>query len=308
VHLDDSVDKLLGSAAVEGQNSGVSVNTLRIHSWARRHYFALIVLLATFIFVLLAPAFARRAIPNDYLAYPVFITLKTARTFGYACGFYLNTGRAVYLVTAKHVLADGVLPADSATQKLPDGEIELLSYSKDLPIRKRVVLAVNLSILRENGDVRFHPSEDVVDVQLATVGAPIGGKSTRTISLLPGVTMKESSENDMLTVPLAAIKTFDQVAVGNDAILYGYPLSLGIPSNPQFDFSRPLLRKAIVAGRDPQKRSIIVDGADRGNSGSPVFEIDPDGEGYKLIGLVIDRLSSRYSVVKPIDFVLDLIK
>jgi hypothetical protein len=118
--------------------------------------------------------------------------------------------------------------------------------------------------------------------------------------------MKEAAESDLLGVPTAAVKTHEQVSVGNDAILYGYPGSSGIPNNPQLDPSRPLLRRGLVAGRDPQNRSIIVDGGDRGNDGCPVFEIDPEGWGYSLIGVVIDQLDSGYSIVKPMDFVLEL--
>jgi hypothetical protein len=55
-------------------------------------------------------ALARRAIPNTYLTYPVLIALKTAQTSGNGCGFYVNAERAMYLVTTRHVLADGLLP------------------------------------------------------------------------------------------------------------------------------------------------------------------------------------------------------
>jgi hypothetical protein len=284
------------------------MNNARIRTRAWPNSCCSILFALTLIFVLVDHAFARRAIPNDYLAYPIFITLKTETTFGYGCGFYLSTDRAMYLVTAKHVLAEGLLPADPATQKFPDAELELLSYSTDLPIRKRILLAVNLQTLRQSGDITPHQFQDVVVVKLATK-TTTGNKIGRSISWLPGVTIKEFSDSGILSVPMAAIKGFDQVAVGNDAILYGYPISLGIPNNPQFDPLRPLLRKALVAGRDPRKRSIILDGpAYRGNSGGPVFEIDPDGDGYKLIGIVIDRLNPGYSVVKPMDFVIEMIK
>ncbi len=87
--------------------------------------------------------------------------------------------------------------------------------------------------------------------------------------------MKESAESDLLGVPTAAVKTYEQVPVGNDVILYGYP-ALGIPKDPWLDPSRPLLRGGLIAGRDPRKRSIIVDGGDRGDDGCPVFEIGPE--------------------------------
>src|SRR5271169_2963059 len=67
-------------------------------------------------------AASQRAIPDDNLAYPVLITLKNGST---GSGFFLNTDKAVYLVTAKHVLFH------PATNRLLDRELELLSYSKD---------------------------------------------------------------------------------------------------------------------------------------------------------------------------------
>jgi hypothetical protein len=172
---------------------------------------------------------------------------------------------------------------------------------KDLPLRKRIVVAANLSAMQKNGDVKLHQSQGLVVVKLAMVGSPASGKV-----LQRGVAMKASAESDLLGVPTAAVKTYEQVAVGNDVIVYGYPGSPGIPDNPQLDPSRPLLRRGLVAGRDPQKRSIIVDGGDSGSEGCPVFEIDPEGYGYSLIGVVIDRLDSGYSIVKPMDFVLEL--
>jgi hypothetical protein len=267
-----------------------------------------ILFVAIFIVILVDHSLARRAIPNDYLAYPIFITYKTAKSVGYGCGFYLNTDGAIYLVTAKHVLAEGLSPADSESQKVSDAKLELLSYSKD-PTRKRLSLTVDLSTLRESGDVRPHQFQDIVVVKLATTGVMAASGNARSVSLLPSVTMNEAAENGVLGVPMSAVKLFDQVPIGNDGILYAYPALLSIPDNTQFDPFRPLLRKVLVAGRDPQKRSIILEGpASRGNSGGPAFEIDPDGGGYRLIGIVVDRLNSGYSVVKPMDFVLELIK
>jgi hypothetical protein len=50
------------------------------------------------------PAFAERAIPDDNLAYPVLIIVKTAKVSSTGSGVYLNTEDAVYLLTARHVL------------------------------------------------------------------------------------------------------------------------------------------------------------------------------------------------------------
>jgi hypothetical protein len=140
---------------------------------------------------------------------------------------------------------------------------------------------------------------------------------------VPGISTKGNGVG-IVGVALENVKKFDQVLVGNDAILYGYPASLGIPENPQFDPVRPLLRKGLIAGLDPQKRSIIIDApVYRGNSGGPVFEIEPQGFGHRfwLVGITTEFiplaerapdlqfiLNSGYSVAKPMDLVLDLIK
>jgi hypothetical protein len=74
-----------------------------------------------------------------------------------------------------------------------------------------------------------------------------------------------------------------------------------------------------------EKRTLIIDGpVYRGNSGGPVFEIEPDGPfitHFYLAGVLIQfiplterapdfrmLLNSGYSVAEPIDFVLELVR
>jgi hypothetical protein len=73
------------------------------------------------------------------------------------------------------------------------------------------------------------------------------------------------------------VKTFDQVLIGNDVIMYGYPTSLGLANILQLNPDRPLLRKGIVAGKNLQQHTLILDcPIYQGNSGGPIFEIDRD--------------------------------
>src|ERR1700733_4567254 len=89
-------------------------------------------------------AYAQRAIPDDNLAYPVLITLRNGST---GSGFYLNNGKAIYLVTAKHVLFDPI------TQRLLDVALEALSYSKDPSDSTRNVYTLDLLVLQKNNNI-----------------------------------------------------------------------------------------------------------------------------------------------------------
>ena len=125
-------------------------------------------------------------------------------------------------------------------------------------------------------------------------------------------------------------KKFNQVLVGNDVLLFGYPVSLALERNPKIDFSRPLLRRGIVAGEDVPANSIILDCPSyQGDSGGPVIEVDVTGFERRLwlIGVMnsfvpfkdvlkserfgyenITVENSGYSVITPMDYVLELMK
>jgi hypothetical protein len=110
-------------------------------------------------------------------------------------------------------------------------------------------------------------------------------------------------------------------------MVFGYPSSLGLQNLAQIDYTRPLLRKGIVAGTNSAKRSLILDcPVYFGNSGGPVLEIDRQAfsTNLKLIGVVIEYIpfdqhagsqtvglqfltNSGYSVAAPMDFVLELL-
>jgi len=267
-------------------------------------------------------ASAKRQIPDDNLAYPVLITLQSGgRTIGSGSGIYINADDATYLVTARHVLAPGLPDPQTKQIQVPDLRIELLSYSKELPVPQSNVFALDFKALRDAGFVKPSPSRDVVAIKIASVTKVENG--LRQITVVSGVTITEKGGSGILGANLGAMRKFDEVLVGNDAILYGYPASLGLPNSHQFDPLRPLLRKAFVAGQDIQNRTLIIDGpVYRGNSGGPIFEIDVDGTTthYYLVGIITQfiplnesapdfemRLNSGYSVAEPMDFVLELL-
>jgi len=127
-----------------------------------------------------------------------------------------------------------------------------------------------------------------------------------------------------------AITPFESATVTSDAYVFGYPGAIGVPELPQLDYTQPLIRRGIIAGKNYVKKTIIIDcQIYPGNSGGPVFEVDeiPAGRSFRLIGLVTEFipfedvwvnkrfgianhewLNSGYGVVVPVDFVIALIK
>src|SRR5436190_14803311 len=130
----------------------------------------------------------------------------------------------------------------------------------------------------------------------------------------------------MLTVGMDTVKRFDEVLTGNDVFVFGYPTSLGLKSDPtrplQFDPSLPLLRKGIVAGKNPRLHTLILDSPIYfGNSGGPALEVEQDGlqRRFRVIGVVSEFIpleeagrtihtlaNSGYSVAVGMDAVLEL--
>lgn len=254
-----------------------------------------------------APA-NQRALPDDNLAYPVLITLRNST----GSGFYLNTATATYLVTAGHVLFN------MNTGQLLDTSFNLLSYSRDPSDRTPNRIAVNTAALGAVNIIR-HGTMDVAVVRLFT------NTAANQIAALPGVLIQQHATAGFLGVGLDNVKRFDEVLVGNEVILFGYPTSLGLQPMAQIDPLRPLLRKGIVAGQNFAKHSIILDcPAYPGNSGGPVIEIDEQGpfqRRYRMIGVVDQYVpyadssrtltimaNSGYSVIVPMDFVLELVR
>jgi hypothetical protein len=140
--------------------------------------------------------------------------------------------------------------------------------------------------------------------------------------------MKAASKSSRLTVAdVSLTKRYDEVLVGNDVVVYGYPRSLLFNKQPtqlQLDPLRPLLRRGLIAGLNENNHTIILDCAVyRGNSGGPAVEIEAEGPMQKLrvIGIVVEyvpltegsedlsiQFNSGYSIVEPMDPVMELAK
>lgn len=258
-----------------------------------------------------------RAIPDDNLSYPVFLTLSNG---GAGSGFFLKTPDSAFLVTAKHVLFNndsGALLADEAS---------FLSYSRDPRNAEKNIFNARLRVLLTSGDLRPHPQRDIAVMRIGRT--PDEGEPER-LDVIPGITLQQLAAYGVVWGELSSVKRFSDVLVANEVYLFGYPISLGLKHLPQIQSDRPLLRKGIIAGLNHDLQSIILDcPVYPGNSGGPVLEVETDGgvNRFRNIGVVSQFVpfvetwmntvhgytntniaNSGYSVVTPIDFALELL-
>ncbi len=219
-----------------------------------------------------------RNIPEDNLAYPVFLNWNTGST---GSGFNLQHHNKTFFVTAKHVLFN-------SKGELLGQNLKLVCQTKDINDDSTFEFDVNISHLFAKGLVYLHPNYDVAAFLLSTAN-----DKTNPNYFIPveGVEIVKRSETSIVVSVLSseAILFIDEVLVSNDIFLYGYPTSLGLKHSPQFDYSKPLLRKGIVSSVYKNMGTIILDcPVYYGNSGGPVVQVELVGNVYhhRVIGVV----------------------
>ncbi len=279
--------------------------------------------------VLLAgsPALAERAVPADLVRYPVLVSFEKGPA---ATGFYVNNeaGEA-FFVSARHILFHEL---ENGAFRPKGNKILLLSYPQEEEINDAMYLELELEKLYAEGNARLHETSDVAVIRLGQVMEGTAGKS---LTFVPGVVQKvqagKSAEGTLLGASPDLIRRYADISVGNEVFVFGYPLSLGLANYPQIDYSRPLLRRGAVAGKNDEKQTVIIDCPTvYGNSGGPVIEaerISLTETRFWVIGVVSEFIpfddrwytrqtrafgsgieNSGYSVVIPMDRVLELLE
>lgn len=220
------------------------------------------------------------AIPPDNLSYPILIRLENGST---GSGFFLNGRKFTYVITAKHVLygQEGRLLVNTAT---------LISYGVNPTDRSHKRVTVDLTTLTRSGHIYLNDKRDVAAFLYGSVV-----NETRDLQLIPGIQLIEQANSKTAGIRADSIKKYNEVSISNDVWLFGYPSSIGLQESPQFDYSMPLLRKGIVAGKYDAAQTILLDCPSYyGNSGGPVIEseevYDERGLGvsYYLIGVLVE--------------------
>jgi len=277
-------------------------------------------LLLLFLLVLVAPTSAEsgRDIPDDNLAYPVLIEGSNGNT---GSGFYLNTEKATFLVTALHVL---MATPEKLPEKLLSPGITCLSYAKNPSEKDMNLLSLDLETLKAAGDVKWSNAHDVVVVR-------IGNTTEKFVYPLHGVEVKSQAKSGLLGVGTDNVKIYSDALVGNEVFVLGYPVSIGLQDIPQLDYKKPLLRKGIIAGKNDHSNTLVLDlPTYPGNSGGPVLEVESVGfkRNFRIVGVVTQSVpveeskhrsslyseitrslgNSGYSVAVSMDSVLELIR
>jgi len=271
-----------------------------------------LVVAATLVLSTTTGAQLRRQLPDDNLAYPVLVDLGTTT----GTGFFVRGERHLFLVSASHVL----LNPDGTTLKSPTAVTEALSTNPSESAKN--IYKLDLMTLRKNGDLRASADGNVLVVRMAALSQPAAE-----LEPVSGVSILSESVGTMVAARLRTLARFSDVRVSNTVIVFGYPLTIGLPATPQIDFSRPLLRSGIVAGINTQRKTIILDvPVNPGNSGGPVLQLPPDAspdDPLRIIGVVTQFIpflqdtvppgpqkiptNSGYAVAASMDAVLDLI-
>lgn len=240
-----------------------------------------------------------RNIPENNLAYSILLKFDTGSS---GSSFLLRTDEKVFLITAKHVLFD-------PKSNLKRGKkIELICQTEDINNEDVVQLSVDL----EKIDILKHPTADIGAIELASLKEK-KQQGIYDIEYCEGVSLLNKVEPNLVTVSAEdSTKLLKDVLISNDVFLYGYPTSLGLEDSPQFDYSKPLLRKGIVANIYKDFGTIILDcPVYYGNSGGPVVEVEYDGTlfHHKIIGVVVqfipfkeEWMNTKSNVIQHTEF------
>ena len=181
----------------------------------------------------------------------------------------------------------------------------------------------------EIANIVVHNQADVAAIKIGKASY-VEDKGGYSLQLDKGIALLTTWSTGTVNVPAKdATKKLQDVLIGNDVIIYGYPSSLGMKEVPQFDYNKPLLRKGIIANTNPNQNTIILDcPVYYWNSGWPAVEIENENWGirYTVIGVVSQFIpfveewrntkngiinkevsNSWYSVVVSMDKVFELI-
>lgn len=281
-----------------------------------------IILLA--VMIISVAAFNQYTLSDTTVSSAALISFNYGNTESFGSGFFYSDSTSLYLITAKHVIFDEIknIKTNETIQfSFKDSIANIYFYPKYAdrdPIKQ---LSLDLIRLSNSGNVSVSNFNDIAVIRL-------GKQSYEDYPHIEysKYVKKHYPKSTVTNYVKANFMQYDDVEIGNDVFIIGYPKVLGLQSLKNYDVNRPLMRKGCIAGKNPNERTIIIDCPSYGgNSGGPVI-MAKNGAGY-LIGLVTQFIpfeqkwvnlnynitnteisNSGYSIVVPIEDVLEVIK
>lgn len=261
-------------------------------------------------------------LPLEAINLPILIEFPEKQLSG--SGFLLMDSQGFYFVTARHVLGQLIpnpINGKDSTYVLYEKSVKIFYYSRNSDVEDKKELEIDLEGLYNSGQLAFLYNEDIV---VGRIGYPEFNGNFGQVVYNEFVKKPGKSALINHAIPDQLI-FYNQVKIGADIFIFGYPKALGIKEYGQYDFNRPLVRRGIVSGKNIKRHTIIIDSpVYPGNSGGPVLQTK-DG-GFQLIGIVVEYIpevtewvntkygisnaeisNSGYSVVIPADYIAQLI-
>lgn len=237
-------------------------------------------------------------------------------------GFWYSSDNWAYLITAKRVIAGA-------------SSIQFFSYPQGYCENIPDEYSIDLATAAKNGCV-ISGSGDVVAVRI--------GKFVKVFQPLDGVTLtppnfrnyfSQAGKRTTITFSKAQNLGFDGFDCAEDIVLFGFPSPISRPAAPfqadKLDPNAPLFRKGVIAGKNTENGTFIIDGAANwSNSGCPVLLTRSGGAPAKeffIIGVITEYIPyvsvSKYennrvtnitsantgnAVVEPIGAIIQLIE
>ena len=226
---------------------------------------------------------AQQPLPENYLSIPVLITLENGSS---GSGFFISSSNHFFLATAGHVLFD------KKSRKLQCNQANVSWHVDAGTNHSKSEFHMLLDVLEKDNNIRLHPTHDVAIVRLgAMTPARRFVWNTNEVQLVSEDIMPAMVSNTEL-------RKLQNVVVGDEVYVFGYPSSIGLTQLPQFDYSRPLLRKGIISGIYDKAQTIVIDASvNFGNSGGPVSEkqeVSLGVQSFTVIGVVSEQIGRAH--------------
>lgn len=236
---------------------------------------------------------------------------------GSASGILVQDSTArISLITAKHVLFD----SETNFSKLNDNKAIVYLYAKDFRKDSATHFVLDLPKLIKSNNLKVDSLHDILIVKLGFA------ENSGAVKYYSGVYRAGHSVNyNPYYFDNNSIVFKDDLYLGEDLFVVGFPTSIGLKQIPQFDYYKPLLKRGAIASVSHTFDNYIIDcPVYHGNSGGPVFLERKGFDNYslRLIGIVtqfiplinktlsqndLTEQNSSYGVIVPIEYGLKLV-